>query len=474
MADQISGKQQSTADQAAADIKKRINKGLATKEVQSDTQYDTYLKGQIEATANEFSTYSQVYNYLKPLQLATVWGNSYTYNLTAVYKNLVPAKIYGIIANLTGGTRVSLNTGGTTGTPGTTLNDIDAANISDVLQRLASLKETTNKKLKDLINEKNNNDKNLKKVKEIVKTGNPPKPPVSAATDTPYKGADITKRFHAFNLPPHAWSLPLRPATVNPELVQYSNSEPESFHGTRRGLIYYWADASSINKIDTSTGSVKTLQGTAATPKGKTTSNVVNDREYAFQFLWNPQSISTSTSMNLDVTPSTADRLRAVTGIYPGQETLSLSLVLDRTNDFACFASSKTSSDISNLSRYYQNASPYDSLTKEPQSNKIKELINKGTVADLEYLFKAINGTGTGSSGKWVNPLNRETADIGYLAPTLLAFQLGPDHENNLSYVGWINNLSINHTAFTETMIPIRTEVTIQVNCFAGSGIISV
>jgi hypothetical protein len=92
-------------------------------------------------------------------------------------------------------------------------------------------------------------------------------------------------------------------------------------------------------------------------------------------------------------------------------------------------------------------------------------------MADLEYLFKAINSSGNGNL-EWSTLLGKKTANVGYLAPTLLGIQLGPTIDN-LSYVGWASSISITHTAFTETMIPIRTEVSIAIQCFAGSGLTS-
>jgi hypothetical protein len=73
--------------------------------------------------------------------------------------------------------------------------------------------------------------------------------------------------------------------------------------------------------------------------------------------------------------------------------------------------------------------------------------------------------------------LGKKTADLGYLQPTLLAFELGGDTNNfssmnSLSYVGWASSLSINHTSFAENMVPLRTVVSISFDCFAGSMIV--
>jgi len=286
--------------------------------------------------------------------------------------------------------------------------------------------------------------------------------------------AGITQPIgYKFNLPPHDWSLPLRPSTVDPDIVGYTNTA--SFHGLRRGRLWYWAGSSSTGAVP-----LTTAAGTS------TPLNLI-DTAYGFQFLWNPTSISTSVARNMNITPSSADALRVVAGVFPGQETITLSLVLDRTNDFACIraeaqdaalnvitgsagGSSPIINNLSVFSRHYNSLYPGAS-TDQNMSDQIAKLMSQGTMADLEYLFKAINGSGNGTL-EWVTLLGKKTANVGYLAPTLLGIQLGPTLDN-LSYVGWASNISINHTAFTETMVPIRTEVSISIQCFSGSGLTS-
>jgi hypothetical protein len=268
---------------------------------------------------------------------------------------------------------------------------------------------------------------------------------------------------YKFNLPPHDWSLPLRPATVDPDLVGTTNDS--SFHGLRRGRIWYWAGA---NNLTTNTSTTTTNSGYETPSSSSAPLNLI-DTTWGFQFLWNPTTISTSVSRNMDITPSSADTLRVVAGVFPGQETVNLEIIIDRTNDFACIRATNAG-NIKDYVRYYNSLYP-GATTSQNMVQQITNLMAQGTMADLEYLFKAINGSGNGSL-EWTNLLGKRTANVGYLAPTLLGIQLGPTL-NNLSYVGWASNVNINHTAFTENMIPIRTEVGISIQCFAGSGLTS-
>jgi hypothetical protein len=288
---------------------------------------------------------------------------------------------------------------------------------------------------------------------------------------------------YKFNLPPHNWSLPVRPIELEPKDVGTLNnktgylpteafggsSTPESFHGTRRGRIWYWHSASALQKFNTDSGKVESLADSVA-KLTKTTEGVElknDDRKWGFQFLWNPAEISSNVSRNMDITPSAADTLRVVSGVFPGQETVNFNILLDRTNDFACIRSSKIK-DFNDYSKFYTAVFPGQG--KQNFGEQLEALMRQGTMADLEYLFRAINGSGMGVE-KWGTLMGKRTANLGYLQPTLLGISLGPDRLNNLSYVGWLSNIAINHNSFTQDMIPMRTTVTISIECFAGTGI---
>jgi hypothetical protein len=301
------------------------------------------------------------------------------------------------------------------------------------------------------------------------------KPNSSDVVTTAKNNWTASPKDYKFNLPPHQWSIPLRPVEVDSTIVSGANGSGTSFHGLRRGRIWYWNTAGDITQIDSSTGETVTAAEKVAGTKVVGGSEInLEDRKYAFQFLWNPESISVNVARNMEITPSAADALRVVTGVFPGQETVSLNLLLSRTNDFACIkhASNGTTADLVAFEGYYKNRYPNE--LKQDFATEMDALLRQGTLYDLEYLFRAVNGSGfigpDGKPGYYTNLLNRVTANIGYLQPTLLGIELGPD-QDNLSYVGWISNLSMNHTKFTETMIPLETQVSISIECFSGSGI---
>jgi hypothetical protein len=82
----------------------------------------------------------------------------------------------------------------------------------------------------------------------------------------------------------------------------------------------------------------------------------------------------------------------------------------------------------------------------------------------------AINGPGPGGTSSandhWKNGRGIITADIGFLMPTLLNIDVGP-----LSYIGYVTSMSVNHTMFTQDMIPIQSTVNISLNLLATAGL---
>jgi hypothetical protein len=309
-----------------------------------------------------------------------------------------------------------------------------------------------------------------------------------------------------YNLPPHNWSLPLRPVSLDYDYLRKTNlgadpkvSDPAvdgkhvvfgsgnkkvdaKNHGLRRSRIYFFGqmDNDTTKNNDGTTGTyaqqtAKNLIETAKAGTFKAGSTGIIDRQFGFQFLWNPTDISVSVNRNADITPSAADKSGQMTGNFQGQEQLNFSIIVDRTNDFACakglFDSGKGLTDVAT---YYSAFYPQESHEVTVES-RIKDLLTYGTMADLEYLFKTVNGNGayitdpTTGSFKLVphtNGLGKLTSDTGYLSTSILAVQFGPDPMANLGYTGWFESLSISHTKFTENMIPLTSVVSVSMTCF--------
>jgi len=260
---------------------------------------------------------------------------------------------------------------------------------------------------------------------------------------------------YKWNLPPHKWSMPIKPATVQPELYKgIDKFTPDETY--RRGRIWWYFNANN-DYADGGDGK-KQLTG--------------KERKYGFQFMWNPESYSTSVTLNTEITPHPTDRFAGVAGLFPSGESISFTLRLDRTNDFYCFRDLiKKQYGLGEFqsaggAQAYENAmgnfysGSFFSSGSERMGTKIKDLMELGTIADLEYLFKAVNGP------QWKNIIGRSTGDIGFLSATLMRVDIGPS-----SYVGYVNSLNINHIAFSQDMTPMRTDVQISMNLMASAGL---
>ena len=285
---------------------------------------------------------------------------------------------------------------------------------------------------------------------------------------------------YQWNLPPHSWSMP-RTAYSDPNNMPKGSGKSPSDDRYRRGRIWWKATDTSLSTVD---------------GNGKTVKVDSSDRKYGFQFLWTPTSFSTAVAVQMDATPNTNDRFLSTVGAFPSTETISFALEINRINDFACANSYfKRPTNIGNslgnaasnsfISRtdagkfisYYQNNGSFSAATASTNmsgyatvEDKLVDLFQRGTLADIEYLYMAINGPGPGgvSSGgdHWKNGRGIITADIGFLMPTLLNIDVGP-----LSYIGYVTSMSVNHTMFTQDMIPIQSTVNISLNLLATAGI---
>lgn len=289
---------------------------------------------------------------------------------------------------------------------------------------------------------------------------------------------------YTFNLSPHEWSLPIDPSDVDhrdfkKHIISPGNAQDKGTSSTKANVVGTNPNTSSKNPYRR--GRIvwyATASDTKYASNNFQTSPSADARQMGFQFLWNPDSFGTSVSLNPDVTPSMQDRFVGVAGAFPGQETIMINLEINRINDFACFAHKgrreydpKTGRDKEkewkqNFSKFY---TPQKLGIASPAliEKQIKDLYELGTLHDIEFLYQTINGPNASyMSGGWRNSLGRVTSDIGFLSATLVKIEIGP-----LTYLGYINGISVNHLQFTTDMKPIRSQVQITANLMASVGL---
>jgi hypothetical protein len=253
-----------------------------------------------------------------------------------------------------------------------------------------------------------------------------------------------------FNLPPHNWSLPINLTTVTGNVdANYTD------HSMRRAMMWYYDTAKASKDTTgiippTNTGADTTNNGAIATPQ---------DNYWGFQFLWNPTDLTSTLTRNANVVPSSLDSFAALAGLFTAMENIQFTIVIDRVNDFACFRANPSQAP------YHTEFYGASAGVQQNTSALITNLMKQGTMSDIEFIYKMINGSG--QNGKlWQNGLNRVTSDLAFLSPTAVALQLGPTADS-LSYIGWFESLTIKHSVFTEDMIPIHSEVTVSFNAFS-------
>lgn len=141
------------------------------------------------------------------------------------------------------------------------------------------------------------------------------------------------------------------------------------------------------------------------------------------------------------------------TNLFTG--TISFDIILNRIQDLALLNSDGTS-------KYGKEL--YGKGVNVPTSD-LKDIVQKGTMYDLEYLFRTLHG--------WVgyanynSVLNGKTNDPGWLPVRPVELHLG----NRLRYRVRVNNLEVVHKIFSDKMVPILSVVSISCMRYWDGGV---
>jgi hypothetical protein len=179
--------------------------------------------------------------------------------------------------------------------------------------------------------------------------------------------------------------------------------------------------------------------------------NKIDTNLYGFKFLYNPGSVSmnwgavqktdpTHESMGLDpFVPGTQNLI---------QSYLEFSIIINRIEDFNYL-------DQNGLKTAEGTSITTNPYPKNVPNSELIQIFEKGTMYDLEYLFKTMHAL-TGNTGYKSILMNSVTSDPGWLPVRPVELHLG----NKLRYRVRIQNLTVNHTVFNPRMIPILSTVT--------------
>ena len=92
--------------------------------------------------------------------------------------------------------------------------------------------------------------------------------------------------------------------------------------------------------------------------------------------------------------------------------------------------------------------------SEDVSTEDLKAIYAKGTMYDLEYLFRAC---GTGEAD-YKSVLRGKTSDRGWLTGASVECHFG----SNLRYLGRLMSLGVDHIIFDERMVPTLTKVSLQ------------
>lgn len=238
------------------------------------------------------------------------------------------------------------------------------------------------------------------------------------------------------------------------ELTAYSNSNAPSsvtnasqlwINGTsNKGMIQPWLEKTYQEAI-------ASKEDSGALPGGNITLTQLMNNVYAFQFLYNPASIDMvyqgQLGASIDYLASGNDPFNALGG-QNVNSTISFNILINRMHDFKYY-----DKDTGKIAKKYKNSNLY--VPRQPEEDEQLEIYRKGTMYDLEFLFRAVLKHGMPSYFHERNSTDGQTADMGFIMSGPVELHLG----TSLRYMGTVNQINVSHVLFDERMVPIFTNV---------------
>jgi len=205
-----------------------------------------------------------------------------------------------------------------------------------------------------------------------------------------------------------------------------------------------------------------TAEAIALAPKNVASTSVSDTTKYGFKFLYNPNTVTMSWGSIMATDP--VFEASGKDQFIPGtsnlvSSTIDFSLVINRIDDFTYIGPNGLLNAAND---------PYGDFNARNNNkiNEYKEIYEKGTMYDIEYLFRTMHGNGAYVSYNSVLQ-GGITADPGWLPVRPIELHLG----NKLRYRVRIAALSVNHTIFNARMIPILTTITVSCARYWDGGI---
>ena len=216
-------------------------------------------------------------------------------------------------------------------------------------------------------------------------------------------------------------------------------------------------DNATRGAIQMNAETAKYLKEKLPSKKGKK----ADPNAYGFAFHYNPTAIQMSYGTLSDVSPELLQygegtKFNPITPL--GDSKISFTLYLNRIDDLSYITSDGLLQMPANKGDIPRTFASKDLYPREVTQATLKEIWTKGTMYDLEFLFKAVHS----GSNDYTSALRGKTSDIGWIAGIAVECHLG----RNLRFLGRIDGLSVNHFQFNERMVPTLTTVGVTVSRF--------
>lgn len=176
---------------------------------------------------------------------------------------------------------------------------------------------------------------------------------------------------------------------------------------------------------------------------------------YGFKFLYNPTEVNMGWGMLEDVNPISVRRLQYAPVSGVGLSTIDFTILLNRIGDMDFLTEEGTLA--------LGSANPYPGINTLVRQEDLKTIYKKGTMYDLEYLFRVINGP----NATHQTILNGKSADWGFLIGSQIELFLG----DGLRYLVRLNGINVSHTIFNDRMVPVLSQVSLSCGRYNDVGL---
>jgi hypothetical protein len=184
---------------------------------------------------------------------------------------------------------------------------------------------------------------------------------------------------------------------------------------------------------------------------------------YGFKFLYNPKEVAMAwgvlDKMDPEYIASGTDPFNVISaGLMSA--TIQVTILLNRINDFAYINENgyNTGAGIVQYTDFVNQTGLVNPYPENVDATEVAEIYKKGTMYDIEYLLKTLNGP----HATFVSKLNGKTADRGWLRPSIVELHLGA----GMRYRVRVAQLAVTHTVFNSRMVPILSSVQLTLGRF--------